>query len=156
TAPPMSSMSTCAGCARKSMTLSSGSLSIPCGALAMSSMTPPDPPRRRSGAPSWSLAGRLTAWYTGAAFVLILGATLFLYETLVSSLEREDDEFLQEKVRVFQVLLRERPGDTAALAHEVEWESVDRPSGQVYVRVLGPDGAALAETPSLAQVLPPD
>jgi two-component system heavy metal sensor histidine kinase CusS len=120
----------------------------------MSSTT--SPKSRRRASPSWSLAGRLTAWYTGAAFVLILGATLFLYETLVSSLEREDDEFLQDKVRVFQVLLRERPGDTAALAREVEWESVARPPGQVYVRVLGPDGTPLAETPNLDQLLPPD
>jgi two-component system heavy metal sensor histidine kinase CusS len=120
----------------------------------MSSMTRPDPPRRRPGASSWSLASRLTAWYTAAAFVLVLGATLFLYETLVSSLEREDDEFLQDKVRVFQVLLRERPGDMAALAREVEWESAARPSGKVYVRVLGPDGALLAETPHLGEMLP--
>jgi two-component system heavy metal sensor histidine kinase CusS len=120
----------------------------------MSSTTRPEPPRRRAGVRSWSLAARLTAWYTGASFVLILGATLFLYGTLVSSLEREDDEFLRDKVRVFQVLLRDRPDDTAALAREVEWESVSRPSGQVYVRVLGPAGAPLAETPTMSDVLP--
>jgi two-component system, OmpR family, heavy metal sensor histidine kinase CusS len=119
----------------------------------MSSTTRPEQPRPRAGGRSWSLAARLTAWYTGASFVLVLGATLFLYETLVSSLEREDDEFLRDKVRVFQVLLRDRPGDAVALEREVEWESGAGPSGQVYVRVLGPEGTPLAETPNMGAVL---
>jgi two-component system, OmpR family, heavy metal sensor histidine kinase CusS len=122
----------------------------------MSSTSKPEQPQRKRGARSWSLAARLTAWYTGAAFVLVLGATLFLYETLLSSLEREDDEFLQDKVRVLQVLLRDRPGDAAELAREVERESVARPSGQVYVRVLGLGGTSLAETPNMSEVLAAD
>ncbi len=40
----------------------------------MSSKIAPDPSRR-----PWSLAARLTAWYAGSAFALVLVATGFLY-----------------------------------------------------------------------------
>ncbi len=94
---------------------------------------------------AWSLAARLTAWYTGSAFALILAVTGFLYWALTRSLDREDDQHLADKVRIIQTVLKERPGDTAALREEAEegWEASRHAQIDVrivYVRILGEDG----------------
>src|SRR5437868_6878105 len=77
-----------------------------------------DAPKRVVASP-WSLAARLTAWYAGSAFLLILAATAFLYWTLANSLDREDDEHLGDRVRLLRALVEERPNDREALKREV-------------------------------------
>ena len=44
----------------------------------------------------WSIAARLALWYTAATFVLVAGATGWLYFVLVTNVDREDDQFLVE------------------------------------------------------------
>src|SRR5262245_46788921 len=115
----------------------------------MSSKSAPEPARPRR-----SLAGRLTAWYAGSAFLLILAATGFLYWALAANLDREDDEFLEDKVRLLRTLLRDRSAD-GALRHEVGMHLAGLPSPQMYVRLLDRDGRPLLETPGMAEELPP-
>src|SRR5215471_6218697 len=100
----------------------------------------------RDGPTTWSLAARLTAWYAGSAFLLILGATGFLYWALVTNLDREDDQFLADKVQILRVLLRDRPGDAAALKQEVEWPPAARQQTSIYVRILDVDGRSVMAT----------
>ena len=70
----------------------------------------------------WSLAARLTAWYAGTTFLLILAATGFLYWALLTNLDREDDEFLTDKVHILRTFMRDRPHDATPLRQEAEWE----------------------------------
>src|SRR5437764_12818566 len=112
----------------------------------MSSKTGPDAPR------AGSLAARLTAWYAGSAFLLVLSATGFLYGALAHNLDREDDEFLAEKVWAVQAILdRDLNGD--ALRQELA-TVVGSDSGRIFVRVLGPNGEWA--TPGMSEVLPGD
>jgi two-component system heavy metal sensor histidine kinase CusS len=101
-----------------------------------------------------SLAWRLTAWYAGSAFLLIAAATAFLYWALVMNLEREDDEFLGDKVRFLRTLLREGDKNLLMLKEEVELEPAARQLGQVHVRLLGPQGDVFMETPGMDRLLP--
>src|SRR5260370_38666858 len=94
----------------------------------------------------WSLAARLTAWYAGSAFLLILAATGFLCWALVSNLDREDDQFLADKVRLLRALLRDRPEDLRALRQEAEWEWAASQYAQFSVRVLDESGQPIIET----------
>src|SRR5438132_305917 len=106
----------------------------------MSSKIAPDvPPSARAAFPSaraWSLAARLTAWYAASAFALVLAATGFFYWASVRNLDRQDDQLLGDRVRVLQSVLRNKPGDTAALRREVEeeWEAHQRT--EIHVRIL--------------------
>jgi two-component system heavy metal sensor histidine kinase CusS len=102
----------------------------------------------------WSLAMRLTAWYAGTTFVLILAATAFLYWALISSLDREDDEFLADKVRVLRTVLRKRPADVSAIRQEAEWAWSARQHTQVYVRILDSNHQVILETPGMTRMLP--
>jgi len=118
----------------------------------MSSKNAPDlaPPPQ---AAFWSLAARLTAWYAGSSFLLVLAATSLLYWLLLHSVDQEDDRTLGDKARVVRVTLQEKPDDWAALRQEVEggW---DARHTQVYVRILDGRGKTVTETPGMAQELP--
>jgi two-component system heavy metal sensor histidine kinase CusS len=124
----------------------------------MSSKTGPDlPSARPAGAPPrrpWSLAARLTAWYAGSAFLLVLGATLFLYWALTSNLDREDDESLADQARLQAAAWRDRPGDSAA-RHETDPTATGRQYAPLLVRVLDNEGRVVTETPGMGDALPP-
>lgn len=93
-----------------------------------------------------SLAARLTAWYVGTTSLLLLAVTGFLYWALISNLDREDDQYMADKVRLLDLLVRERGEDGEALRRIVQQMSSDLgPDSQLYVRVLGREGAILAQ-----------
>ena len=106
--------------------------------------------------PPWSLAARLTAWYAGSAFVMIVSAVGFLYWVLGHSLDREDDNQIADQVRVLRDLLADRPDDLVGVRQEAEQEFQSRQHTQVYVRLLDANGRVLVETPGMAKLLGPD
>jgi two-component system heavy metal sensor histidine kinase CusS len=110
--------------------------------------------RDRTGRTPWSLAARLTAWYAGSAFVLILIATGVLYWGLRTSLDREDDEDLADKVRVLRFLLQDRPGDLDAVRRQAERGWAAREHTQVHLRLLDGHGQSVLETAGMGDVLP--
>src|SRR5579871_2030912 len=115
----------------------------------MSSKNAPERP-----AASWSLAARLTAWYVGSAFLLILLATGFLYWALVTNLDREDDQLLRDKIHVLGTILREEAAAGTALEREVELETGAGRRVPVFLRVLSCEGKPVLETPGMSDRLP--
>jgi two-component system heavy metal sensor histidine kinase CusS len=101
-------------------------------------------------AASWSLALRLTAWYVGSSFAILLIATVALYLILIGNLRREQDAFLADKVRFIREMLQKRPDDLADLKEEVEQTWAPRQFARVYVRVIDSSGAVLAESPEMS------
>lgn len=102
----------------------------------------------------WSLAFRLTAWYTIASLLLLVGATGTLYWALLSNLERDASLFVADKVHVLTTLLHERPNDWEGLREEIELESAARRYDQFYIRLLDMKGKMLLETPRMGLLLP--
>jgi two-component system heavy metal sensor histidine kinase CusS len=103
----------------------------------------------------WSLAFRLTAWYTAASLLLLLAATGTLYWALVTNLERDSALFIADKVHVLTTLLRERPDDWGGLKEEIELESAARRYDQFYIRLTDMQMKTLLETPQMDRILPP-
>jgi two-component system heavy metal sensor histidine kinase CusS len=120
----------------------------------MSSKTVPDASTGRGPKAAWSLAARLTAWYAGSAFALVLAATGFLYWAFVSNLDREDDQLLGDRVRALRAVMARRPGDAGALRQEVEeeWEAHERT--RVHIRVVDEGSNVVVETPGMGRLLP--
>jgi two-component system heavy metal sensor histidine kinase CusS len=108
-----------------------------------------------SSARRGSLAARLTLWYALSAFLLILGATGYLYAALAKNLDREDDGTILDQIHILRLLLREHPEDAAAIRQEVEVESSARQHARLFIRILSPEGRVVAETPGMAERLPP-
>src|SRR6266581_3531230 len=108
---------------------------------------------------SWSLAARLTTWYSLASFVLILLTTGILYWGLITFLNRSEDLFLADKVHVLRAILRDRPDDVSGLrwevVGEVELESEARRYQQFYVRLLDEHGNPTLSTQQMDTLLPP-
>ena len=104
----------------------------------------------------WSLAFRLTAWYTVASLLLLLAATGTLYWALVKNLERDCTLFVADKVHVLTTLLHERPNDWDGLKEEIELESAARRYDQFYIRLLDANGKTLLATSRMDQLLPTD
>src|SRR5205823_2033142 len=123
-------------------------------AWAMSSAKAPEPVP--PAAASWSLAARLTAWYAGTAFLLVLLATGFLYWVLASNLDREDDELLADKAEVVRLVLAERPDGARALRDDLERERAANPRTRFLVRVLDAGGRTVLESAGMGGVLPPE
>ena len=101
----------------------------------------------------WSLAARLTAWYAGTTFLLILAATGFLYWALLTNLDREDDEFLTDKVHILRTFIRDRPHDATPLKQEAEWEWAASQHAQFFVRILDENRRPVVETPGMSEEL---
>jgi two-component system, OmpR family, heavy metal sensor histidine kinase CusS len=99
----------------------------------------------------WSLAARLTIWYTALSFGIVLGATAFLYWTLSVGIAYQDDQFLWNKIHVLRALLKAAPNDERTITQEVG-EDVNGPQ-QAYVRVLAADDGSLYEAPGMASEL---
>lgn len=108
---------------------------------------PARPPR-----PAWSLALRLTAWYLGSSFVILVVATVSLYAILQANLSHAQDQFLVEKLRVIRALLQD-PGDSWKLQEEVEQTWAPLQYARVYARVVGPRGVVIAESPEMAPLV---
>src|SRR5947207_15566930 len=112
-----------------------------------SASDPPPAPRRPSR--SWSLASRLTFWYTASTFTLVLAAVGILYFALVASLRRGDREEIREEVQILRALLRESPEDYGRLQWEIqgEWRAA-RPR-RSHKRVLDEQGRTILESPDM-------
>lgn len=96
---------------------------------------------------SWSIAVRLTAWYAGSAFAMVLVVTGLLYWAMVVNLDREDDQLLANEVRELQALLIDR---RTAGAEEIKSAFV-----QVTFRLMAEDGRVVMESPRMRELLPP-
>ncbi len=105
----------------------------------------------KTGSIRWSLAARISVWHAASMFLVLAVACGFLYWALVKSLQREDDEYLVEKISTIQTLLRDREANTRMIEWEVEGEAF----AYVLTRVLDANGRVVIETTEMSAVLPP-
>ena len=99
------------------------------------------------------MAARLTLLYTLCAFGLLTVASAFLFWVLATNLEREDAEFLSDKINSLRTRLMQRPQEQATLADEVQPEHGSRAFPRFYVRLLDAGDTTLAETPGMDTLL---
>jgi two-component system heavy metal sensor histidine kinase CusS len=97
----------------------------------------------------WSLAARLTAWYAASTFLLIVGVTAFLYWVLISNLDREDNEFLADKIHVLRKLLHDRPDGISSLTRKAAEEQAAQRYTQVFIRIVDDRGQVILDTPGM-------
>src|SRR5260370_1793848 len=138
------------GSAGKLMIFASGSSSERYGAWDMFWKTKSEKRRR----PPASLALRLSVWYAGSSFLMLLVVTGSLYWMLVRSFDRENDQYLAEKLTILETLLRDRPGRLDTVEWEVEGESRSRPSLRVLSSVLSDTSGVINETEGMSRELP--
>lgn len=109
----------------------------------------------RAAAPSWSITVRLAVLFALLAALLLALSTGFLYWVLTDNLQRDDRQFLGDKVEVLRDVLRSPASEAERLREEVQTEVAAYQSARYYARVLAQGGAVVIETPGMAAVLPP-
>jgi two-component system heavy metal sensor histidine kinase CusS len=102
-----------------------------------------------------SIIGRLTILYTLSASGILVISTVFLYRVLVSSLETEDNEFIDDKIHVLQSILLKNPYNLEAISEQIKWEGTPLGDSQYYIRVLDEKGNTLIETPGMGNIVNP-
>ncbi len=98
-----------------------------------------------------SITGKLALLYALLALVILSAVTAVLYWAVVVSLAQDDRRFLSEKVHVLRTMLSERPGDSALLREEVDWETRVLGHARYFVQILSRDGKVITETPGLTR-----
>src|SRR3977135_1481863 len=103
----------------------------------------------RNAAPArpWTLAGRLTAYYAGSAFLIVSLATGYLYWAMVRNVDLEDDRLLADRVQLLESILQTQPLDRAAIQQEVDEAWQARQNTQLYIRLLAGDGTPITQSP---------
>ena len=99
-----------------------------------------------NGPRTWSLAGMLTAYYAGSAFLIVLLATGYLYWAMIRSVDLEDDRLLADRVRLLEaILLATTAADmTGGSEQEVNesWQAGQHT--QVFIRIADEQGEVSA------------
>lgn len=103
-------------------------------------------------ASSVSIAFRLTVGYVVSAFILIVGATGFLYWFLTTHLEQEDIHVLRDNLKNITLLVRNSVGSLSSKDSTAVLTPTQPP--QSYFRVLDVSGRAILETPGMSDELP--
>ncbi len=102
-----------------------------------------------------SLTVRLTLLYTLTTLVILLFAVSGLYWSLLKSLQRDDNEFLKDKIQVLRQILAAPAQNTDALHEEVDWEGGTGKHKHYYVRILEPGGTVFRITPGMTALRVP-
>ncbi|ODU23988.1 MAG: hypothetical protein ABS95_02575 [Verrucomicrobia bacterium SCN 57-15] len=105
------------------------------------------------GGRPWSITTRLTVLFAASGFTLLLASGVFLYWVLERQLDREDAQFLADKVYVLRAVLRDRPNDKEAVEEETNLEGAARQFNHYYARVLDGQNRVIAETPGMDQLV---
>ena len=107
---------------------------------------------------SWSLATRLTIWYSVASLLFAVFTTGSLYLWLDAFLTHREDLVLVENVHALQEIVRDRPNAMSNLRQELDWDSPVRhhDDAQIYVRVLDDHGQPRVATPGIDSLFPTD
>lgn len=102
----------------------------------------------------WSLATRLTFWYAGSAFLLLVAGTSALYLTMTEHFREATQTLLRAKVQEIERILREDSNDTARLRRILANQPGEERGPAVLIRVMIADGPLLAETLGMDQTAP--
>ncbi len=112
------------------------------------------PPGAKTSRAGGSMIMRMTAWYAGSSFLLILIATSFLYWTVSANMKAEDRHVLSNTAANLQYLVHS-PADTTTTRHLLASPTGPFARAQlIWIRVIGTDGRTRLETKGMDRVVP--
>jgi len=99
----------------------------------------------------WSIISRLTWLYTVSAFCVLLITTFTLYWIFTNRLEKENYQFLENKILVLQKIIQTEPNNASVLKEET---SLEPSLYHYYVRIVDATGHVLTETSKMSDLVP--
>lgn len=104
----------------------------------------------------WSLSTRLIVWYVVSSTVLLLALFEFLTWSILSTLDFEDDELLENDLRRVENVLKSRAGDPDQGFSRLDSLWAEREFEPVHLRILGRDGVLVYQSPNFPKHLAKD
>lgn len=103
-----------------------------------------------------SIRGRMTLFYTLAAFTLLTLITLCLYWETMNILYKADYEFLSDEADTTQYILNNNNANFAALKQEVVQIPIESANSiyRYYLRVYDANHKLLIQTPGMQKIVP--
>ncbi|MEQ1617432.1 MAG: heavy metal sensor histidine kinase [Terricaulis sp.] len=108
--------------------------------------------RRRTVSHPPSLRSQVLIWFGASLCAAIGGVCVVLYFALIAQTNSIDDQLLEKKFDTLRGMISNEAERTYWIGHEVSEDMVG--PRRVFVRVLGPEGGVLVETPDMAEVAP--
>ncbi|MBF0503406.1 MAG: heavy metal sensor histidine kinase [Candidatus Riflebacteria bacterium] len=102
----------------------------------------------------WSLAIRLTCWFSLFSFLIVSITTGFLYHTLVVSLDQNYDRQLDDDIGSVRLLIERHQSDE--LRWEVEDEAGTNKTQESYLRIIDENSGVNLESRGMDKILPVD
>lgn len=99
----------------------------------------------------WSITLRLAWIYTLSAFCVLIVTTFSLYWIFTNRLDKENYQFLENKVLLLQKLIHSHPDNQSALKEEIMLEPK---LYHYFLRVINKSGQVIAETSHMSDFVP--
>ncbi len=99
----------------------------------------------------WSITWRLAWIYILSAFLILLITTLSLYWVFTYRLEKENYQFLENKILALQKILQMHPNPDTSLSEEIVFEPT---LYHYYSRIVDRNGRIIIETPHMSDLVP--
>lgn len=108
--------------------------------------------RRRAAGKLPSLRSQVLIWFGASLLAAVGGLSVVLYFALIAQTNSIDDQLLEKKFEAVRGLLADQAERDFWIGHEVSEDMVG--PRRFFIRVLGPGGAVLTETPGMAEAAP--
>lgn len=110
-----------------------------------------------AGAPKtwrWSITRRLVLSFTLSAIAMLAVTALFLNWTINDTLLTVENDYINDRIRVFRAITETRSDFITVIEHDLEWEGAYVTFPEYYARILDSQCSTLVETPRMKEFLP--
>ncbi|HEY3307050.1 MAG TPA: heavy metal sensor histidine kinase [Desulfuromonadaceae bacterium] len=108
-------------------------------------------PRRR-----WSITQRLVITYTFSAIAMLAITAVFLNWTLHSSLLKAEEDYIDDRIRVYRAIIEHSPDFLYSIMQDIEWQGSFVKFPQYYARILNERCHTIIETIHMNELIPPE
>ncbi len=110
---------------------------------------PHSEPRRR-----WSITQRLVVTYTLSAVAMLAITAIFLNWTLHSSLHKAEQDYIDDRIRVYRGIIEHSPEFLFFIMQDIEWQGSFVKYPQYYARLLNDQCHIMIETAHMNKLIP--
>jgi two-component system, OmpR family, heavy metal sensor histidine kinase CusS len=103
----------------------------------------------------WSISRRLILSYTLSACVMLAITFAFLNWTIRDTLITAENDYINDRIRVFRAIIESRSDYIDVIRHDIEWEGAYVTFPEYYARIQDTHCSTLVETPGMFDLIPP-
>ena len=104
----------------------------------------------------WSITQRLVVTYTLSAIAMLAITAVFLNWALHSSLLKSEQNYIEDRIRVYRGVIEHSPDFLYFIQQDIEWQTSFVSFPQYYSRLLSEKCHIIIETAHMNELIPPE